>query len=106
MDNNNLQIDVTLEEVNSPYPIDEKFKAFGWEVAVIDGHDFEQIEAALSQARQCKEKPFVIVMKTMKGKDVSYMENSCGWHGKAPNEEQYLVAKRELEELLKKLEEN
>ena len=106
VDNNNLQIGGTLEEENSPYPIDEKFKAFGWEVAVIDGHDFEQIEAALSQARQCKERPFVIVMKTMKGKDVSYMENSCGWHGKAPNEEQYLVAKRELEELLKKLEEN
>ncbi len=104
VDNNNLQIDGSIEEVNSPYPIDEKFKAFGWEVAVIDGHDFEQIEAALALARQTKGKPFAIIMKTTKGKDVSFMENQCSWHGSAPNAEQYEQAMQDLKQVLSNLE--
>ena len=101
VDNNNLQIDGTVEEVNSPYPIDEKFKAFGWNVICIDGHDFDQIDDAYTKAEECKDKPTVIIAKTTKGKGVSFMENQCGWHGKAPNDEQYEQAMSELKASLK-----
>lgn len=104
VDNNNLQIDGTLEEVNSPYPIPEKFEAFGFAVEEIDGHDFEQLEAALARAEATKGKPYAIIMKTVKGKGVSFMENQVGWHGVAPNAEQYAAAMAELEETLAQLE--
>ena len=97
VDNNNLQIDGTLEEVNSPYPIDEKFKAFGFNVINIDGHDFDQIDDAFTQAENCKGKPTVIIAKTIKGKGVSFMENQVSWHGAAPNEEQYKQGMAELQ---------
>ena len=89
VDYNGLQIDGTVEEVNSPYPIADKFKAFKWNVVEIDGHDFDAIESALENARATKGVPTCIVMKTIKGKGVSYMENAVGWHGKAPNTEEY-----------------
>ena len=92
VDNNNLQIDGTVEEVMSPYPIDEKFKSFGFEIIKIDGHDIEEIIKAFEVARNIKEKPTCIIAKTIKGKGISYMENQVGWHGKAPNEEQYKEA--------------
>lgn len=101
VDNNNLQIDGTIEEVNSPYPIDEKFEAFGWHVINIDGHDFDQIEKAFDEAKAVKGKPTVIVAKTVKGKGVDFMENQCGWHGKATNDEQY---KEAMDCLKKKLD--
>ncbi len=104
VDNNNLQIDGTVEDVNSPYPIDEKFKAFGFEVINIDGHDFEQMESAFAKARATKGKPTAIVMKTTKGKGVSFMEDVCGWHGKAPDAEQYITAIGELRLRLAELE--
>ena len=97
VDNNNLQIDGTIEEVMSPYPIDEKFKSFGFEIIKIDGHDIEEIIKAFEVARNIKEKPTCIIAKTIKGKGISYMENQVGWHGKAPNEEQYKEAIKELE---------
>ncbi len=97
VDNNNLQIDGTIEEVNSPYPIDEKFAAFGFHVIQVDGHDFDQLKAAFDEARGVKGKPAVIVMKTVKGKGVSFMENNASWHGTAPNDEQFAVAMAELE---------
>ncbi len=100
VDNNNLQIDGTIEEVNSPYPIDEKFKAFGFNVINIDGHDFDQIDEAFTQAENCKGKPTAIIAKTIKGKGVSFMENQVGWHGKGPNEEEYNAAMAELKEAL------
>ncbi len=105
VDNNNLQIDGTLEEVNSPYPIDEKFAAFGWYVIKINGHNFDQIERAFEEAKRCKGKPTVIIAKTVKGKGVSYMEYAVEWHGKAPKEEEYLEAMSELQEELAELEE-
>ncbi len=95
VDFNNLQIDGSCDEVNSPCPIDKKFEAFNWNVAVIDGHDFDEIEAALEKAK-ASDKPFCIVAKTTKGKGVSYMENNCGWHGKAPGTEDYETAIKEL----------
>ncbi|MBR2876612.1 MAG: transketolase [Clostridia bacterium] len=104
IDNNNLQIDGSVEEVNSPYPIPEKFKAFGWNVIEIDAHDFEQIEAAFKQARECKGKPTAIVQKSVKGKGISFMENQVSWHGSAPNAEQYEAAIKELDALLEELE--
>ena len=104
VDNNNLQIDGTVEEVNSPYPIPEKFAAFGFHVAEIDGNDLEQIEAALEEARTVKGKPTAIVQKTVKGKGVSYMENQCGWHGAAPKQEQYDIAVAEITARLQELE--
>ncbi len=97
VDNNNLQIDGTLEEVNSPNPIDKKFEAFNWHVIVIDGHDFDQIEAALAEAAAIEDKPVAIIAKTVKGKGVSFMENQCSWHGTAPNDEQYEQAMAELQ---------
>jgi len=104
VDNNNLQIDGTLEEVNSPYPIDEKFSAFGWYVIKINGHNFDQIDRAFDEARRCKGKPTVIIAKTVKGKGVSYMEYAVEWHGKAPKEEEYLEAMSELREELAELD--
>ena len=97
VDNNNLQIDGTIEEVNSPYPIPEKFEAFGFHVIRIDGHDFDQIKAAFDEARTVKGQPTAIIMKTVKGKGVSFMENNVAWHGSAPNDEQYAVAMADLE---------
>ena len=97
VDNNGLQIDGKIEDVNSPYPIDEKFKAFNFHVINIDGHDFKQIADAFAEARDTKGCPTAIIMKTIKGKDVSFMENQAGWHGKAPNEEEYKIAKADLE---------
>lgn len=96
IDNNNLQIDGTLEEVCSPYPIDKKFEAFNFHVINIDGNDFDQIEAAFKEARTVKGKPTAIVAKTVKGKGVSFMENNVSWHGVAPKEEEYRKAMEEL----------
>ena len=104
IDNNNLQIDGQVSDVMSPYPIPEKLRAFGFEVAEIDGHDFDQIEAAFAKARETKGVPFAIVMKTVKGKGVSYMENQAGWHGKAPKDEEYEIAMKELEAHLAEVE--
>lgn len=98
VDNNNLQIDGAIDEVNSPYPIDKKFEAFNFHVINIDGNDFDQIEAAFKEARETKGMPTAIVAKTIKGKGVSFMENQVGWHGVAPNDEQYAEAMKELEE--------
>ena len=103
VDLNHLQIDGTIEEVNSPLPLDEKFAAFGWHVEVIDGHDLEAIERAV-EAGEKSDKPCAIICQTVKGKGVSFMENNAGWHGKAPNDEQYGIAKAELEARLKELE--
>jgi transketolase len=103
VDCNNLQIDGSCEEVNSPYPVDKKFDAFGWNVINIDGHDFDQIEAALNEAKQVKGKPTAIIAKTVKGKGVSFMENAVNWHGSAPNDEQAKIALDELEAALKAL---
>ena len=105
VDNNNLQIDGTVEEVNSPYPIPEKFAAFGFHVIEINGHDFDEIESALSEARTVKGCPTAIIMKTVKGKGVSYMENAVGWHGSAPNAEQYETAMADLKRILAQYEE-
>ena len=96
IDNNNLQIDGSLDEVCSPNPIDKKFEAFNFYVQVINGNDFDEIATALKNAREHKGQPAAIVAKTLKGKGVSYMENSCGWHGKAPNTEEYEIAMAEL----------
>ena len=97
VDNNGLQIDGKIEEVNSPYHIDEKFKAFNFHVINIDGHDFDQIDAAFKEARQVKGMPTAIIAKTVKGKGVSFMENMASWHGVAPNDEQYAMAMADLE---------
>ena len=97
IDNNNLQIDGTLEEVCSPYPIEQKFEAFNFNVIDINGHDFTEIKAALDEAKDFKGKPTAIIMRTIKGKGVSYMENQAGWHGKAPNDELCEQALNELE---------
>ena len=104
IDNNGLQIDGRVADVMSPYPIREKMEAFGFEVAEIDGHDFDQMEAAFNQARETKGKPFAIVMKTVKGKGVSFMEDQAGWHGKAPNDEQCETAMNELRARLAEVE--
>ena len=103
--NNNLQIDGTVDEVNSPYPIPEKFAAFGFNVVEIDGHNFEQIADAFAKARACTDKPTAIVMTTTKGKGVSFMENQVGWHGKGPNAEEYELAMKELQAALAAIEE-
>ncbi len=103
VDYNNLQIDGSIEEVNSPYPIDKKFEAFGWHVITINGHDFTEIEAAINEA-ETVDKPVCIVAKTTKGKDVSYMENQCSWHGTAPNDELYEVAMSDLKKVYESLQ--
>ena len=97
VDNNNLQIDGSVEDVCSPYPIDKKFEAFNFHVINIDGNDFDQIRAAFKEARETKGMPTAIIAKTVKGKDVSFMENAAGWHGKAPNDEEYEIAMADLE---------
>ena len=100
VDNNGLQIDGAIEDVCSPYPIDEKFAAFGFHVVnVADGHDFDQLKAAFDEAKTVTEKPTVIIVKTVKGKGVSFMENNAAWHGSAPNDEQYAVAMADLEKV-------
>lgn len=104
VDNNNLQIDGTVEEVNSVYPIKEKFEAFGWNTIEINGHCFGEIEAAFKAARECSGKPTAIIAKTVKGKGVSFMEDKCSWHGTAPNAEQYEAAMTELNAVLAELE--
>lgn len=97
VDNNNLQIDGAITEVNSPYPIDKKFEAFNFHVINIDGNDFDQIDAAFKEAKTVKGQPTAIIAKTVKGKGVSFMENQAGWHGKAPNDEEYKTAMEDLE---------
>ena len=97
VDNNNLQIDGAIDEVCSPYPFDKKFEAFNFHVIKINGHDFDEIRSALKEARETKGMPTAIIMNTVKGKGVSFMENQVSWHGSAPNEEQYNIAMEELE---------
>ena len=96
VDNNNLQIDGPIDEVCSPYPIDKKFESFNFHVINIDGNDFDEIKRAFDEARATKGMPTAIIAHTVKGKGVSYMENSVGWHGKAPNDEEYAVAMEDL----------
>ena len=97
VDNNNLQIDGEITKVNSPDPIDKKFEAFNFHVINIDGNDFDQIDAAFKEAKSVKGRPTVIIAKTVKGKGVSFMENQAGWHGKAPNDEEFKIAMADLE---------
>ena len=104
VDNNGLQIDGPVDQVMSPYPIPDKLRAFGFEVVEIDGHDFDQIEAAFEKAKATKGVPTAIVMKTTKGKGVSFMEGQAGWHGKAPNDEEYEKAMAELKAQLAEVE--
>ena len=99
VDNNNLQIDGSISDVNSPYPIDKKFEAFNFHVINIDGHNFDEIEAAFKEARETKGQPTAIIAKTIKGKDVSFMEDQASWHGAAPNDEQFAVAMADLEKV-------
>ena len=96
-DLNGLQIDGTVEEVNSPLPLDKKFEAFNWNVIVIDGHNFDEIEAAVAAAEKCTDRPTAIIANTVKGKDVSFMENQVSWHGAGPNDEQAAAALAELD---------
>jgi transketolase len=96
VDNNNLQIDGTVDEVCSPYPIAEKFKAFNFHVIDINGNDFDEIDKAFKEAKETKGMPTAIIAHTVKGKGVSFMENNVGWHGKAPNDEEFAVAMEEL----------
>lgn len=104
VDNNGLQIDGPVDKVCSPYPIDKKFEAFNFHVINIDAHDFDQIRAAFKEARETKGMPTAIVMHSVKGKGVSFMENSVDWHGKAPNDEEYAVAMADLEKIAEQLE--
>ena len=97
VDNNNLQIDGAIDEVNSPYPIDKKFEAFNFHVITINGNDMDEIAAALKEARKTKGLPTAIIAKTTKGNGVSFMKNAVGWHGKAPNDEEYKIAMEDLE---------
>ena len=97
VDNNGLQIDGKIEDVCSPYPIDKKFEAFNFHTIVIDGNNFDEIRAAFKEARETKGQPTAIIAKTVKGKGVSFMENQAGWHGKAPNDEEYKIAMEDLE---------
>ena len=100
VDNNGLQIDGKIEDVCSPYPIDKKFEAFNFHVInVEDGNDFDQLAAAFKEAKETKGMPTAIIMQTVKGKGVSYMENNAGWHGKAPNDEEYAIAMADLEKV-------
>ena len=99
VDNNGLQIDGPIDKVCSPYPIDEKFKAFNFHVINCNAHDFDELRAAFKEARETKGMPTCIVVHSTKGKGVSFMENQCGWHGKAPNDEEYAVAMADLEKI-------
>ena len=104
VDNNGLQIDGNVADVMSPYPIVGKLEAFGFKVIAVDGHNFDELEAAFAEAKATKGQPTAIVMKTIKGKDVSFMENDAGWHGKAPNDAEYAQAMAELKAKLAELE--
>lgn len=104
VDNNNLQIDGPIDKVCSPYPIDKKFEAFNFHVVNVDAHDFDALRAAFKEARETKGMPTCIVLHSLKGKGVSYMENSIDWHGKAPNDEEYAVAMADLEKIGAELE--
>ena len=104
VDNNGLQIDGKIEDVCSPYPIDKKFEAFNFHVICIDAHDFDAIRAAFKEARETKGQPTAIIVKSVKGKGVSYMENNAGWHGKAPNDEEYATAMADLDKIGAELE--
>ena len=104
VDYNGLQIDGPVEKVAGPAPFEPKFQAFGFETMTIDGHDFDELERAFQAAKACKGKPFAIIAKTVKGKGVSYMEDQAGWHGKAPNTQEYEVAMKELRENLEVLQ--
>lgn len=104
IDFNGLQIDGDITNVMNPTPIDKKFEAFGWHVINCSAHSFEELEAAINEAKSTKGKPTAIIMHSIKGKNVSFMENNAGWHGSAPNEEQYNQAEAELDEIIKKLE--
>lgn len=106
IDNNGLQIDGNITDVMNPTPIDEKFKAFGWNVIVTDAHDFEKLLAAIDEAKAVKGKPTAVIMKSTKGKNVSFMENNAAWHGAAPNKEQYEQAINELDAIIAELEAN
>ena len=99
VDTNGLQIDGAIDEVCSPYPIDKKFEAFNFHVINVDGHDFDALDAAFKEARETKGQPTAIIAKTIKGKNVSFMENQASWHGSAPNAEQYAVAMADLEKV-------
>ena len=99
VDNNNLQIDGTVDEVCSPYPIDKKFEAFNFHTININGNDFDEIRAAFKEARETKGMPTAIIAKTVKGKGVSFMENAVDWHGKAPNDAEYEIAMKDLEKV-------
>lgn len=99
VDNNGLQIDGKIEDVCSPYPIDKKFEAFNFHVININGNDFDEIDAAFKEAKTVKGQPTAIIAKTVKGKGVSFMENQAGWHGKAPNDEEYAIAMADLEKI-------
>ena len=104
VDNNGLQIDGDISEVMNPYPIDKKFESFGWNVVLADAHDFDSLEKAIENAKNTKGKPTAVIMKSVKGKNVSFMENNPSWHGAAPNEEQYNVAMAELDKIIEDLE--
>ena len=104
IDNNGLQIDGDIDEVMSPNPIDKKFESFGWNVVLADAHDFDSLEKAVEIAKSTKGKPTAVVMKSVKGKNVSFMENNAAWHGSAPNEEQYNTAIAELDGIIRELE--
>ena len=104
VDNNNLQIDGKVSDVMSVYPIDEKFAAFGWNVAKCDAHDFDSIDRAFENTKEKNGKPWVIIQKSVKGKGVSFMENQASWHGSAPNDEQYAIAMEDLDKISKELE--
>ena len=104
VDNNNLQIDGPIDQVCSPYPIDEKFKAFNFHVINVDAHDFDALRAAFAEAKATKGSPTCIVLHSIKGKGVSFMENSVDWHGKAPNDEEFAVAMADLDKIEKELD--
>ena len=104
VDNNGLQIDGKIQDVGGPEPIDKKFEAFNFDVQVINGNDFDELEKAFEHAKTVKGKPSAIIAKTIKGKDVSFMENDAGWHGKAPNAEEYEIAMKDLNKILSGLE--
>ncbi len=103
LDFNGLQIDGNIADVMSPLPLDEKFRAFNWNVILVDAHDFDSLRDGFAQARACKGKPSILIAKSIKGKGVSYMENNAGWHGNAPNDEQYAQAVSEIDAVIKEL---
>lgn len=104
VDNNGLQIDGDITKVMNPTPIDAKFEAFGWNVIIADAHNYNELMDAINAAKACKDKPTAVIMKSVKGKNVSFMENNAGWHGAAPNDEQYAQAIAELDEKIAELE--